>query len=210
MFGYRGRQIGGSAMIETEEEEEEEEVVVSEPASPTGQYLSSSMSSLSIIAVLESEVPVDDYQVMSWLKDGFHIHPRLSSIMVMNNRGEKNWKKVEVKLEDHVEVPIFPTGMSLKSNDDHLDDYLSKVAMEELPKHQPLWEVHIVKYQTSNAAGNVIFKLHHSLGDGFTLMGVLFSCFKELIILQSPCHFLLFNCTLICKAIQTMALAGIF
>ncbi|KAF2283189.1 hypothetical protein GH714_043519 [Hevea brasiliensis] len=39
--------------------------------------------------------------------------------------------------------------------------------------------MHIIKYPTSNAAGNLIFKLHHALGDGFSLMGALLSCLQR-------------------------------
>ncbi|KAJ6419002.1 hypothetical protein OIU84_029163 [Salix udensis] len=51
--------------------------------------------------------------------------------------------------------------------------------MENSPQSRPLWEIHIIKYPTSHAAGNVIFKLHHSLGDGFSLMGALLSCLQR-------------------------------
>jgi len=44
---------------------------------------------------------------------------------------------------------------------------------------RPMWEIHIIKYPTSHAARNVIFKLHHSLGDGFSLMGALLSCLQR-------------------------------
>ncbi|GMP54602.1 hypothetical protein CsSME_00019712 [Camellia sinensis var. sinensis] len=56
---------------------------VSVPVSPSGQYLNSSVLSLSILAVLESEIPIDDSQTMSLLKNVFlPINPRFSSIMV--------------------------------------------------------------------------------------------------------------------------------
>ncbi|KDP24112.1 hypothetical protein JCGZ_25769 [Jatropha curcas] len=160
---------------------ETEQEVILEPVSPTGQYLSNSVLSLCIISVVESQVPIDDSQAMSLLKDVFlPINPRFSSVMVMNKDGEKRWKKVEVQLKDHIKVPIFPTGMSTKFYSDCLDDYLSNLAMETLPQDQPLWEIHILKYPTSTeVAGNVIFKLHHSLGDGFSLMGALLSCLQR-------------------------------
>ena len=97
----------------------------------------------------------------------------------MDLKGDRQWKMVEVKLEDHVNVPIFPAGLSPTSYDAYLDDYMSKVAMDQFPQSKPLWEVHIFKYPTSNAAGNIIFKLHHSLGDGYSLMGALLSCLQS-------------------------------
>lgn len=42
-----------------------------EPVSPTGQYLNSSVLSLSILRVLESETPIDNFRVFSVLKDHF-------------------------------------------------------------------------------------------------------------------------------------------
>lgn len=100
-------------------------------------------------------------------------------VQVRDENGIKQWKKVEVKLEDHVHVPIFPSGLPLKSYDEYLDNYLSKLGIEELPQSRPLWEIHIFKYPTSTAAGTLIFKLHHALGDGYSLMGALLSCLQK-------------------------------
>ncbi|KAJ0111186.1 O-acyltransferase WSD1-like isoform X1 [Pistacia vera] len=153
---------------------------VSEPVSPTGQYFNSSILSICVFGVLESQIPIDDSSTMLLLKDVFlPINPRFSSIMVKDKKGVKKWKKFDVKLKDHVNVPIFPAGLSVASYDNYLDDYLSKIAMEQLPQSRPLWEIHIFKYPTKNAAGTVIFKLHHALGDGFSLMGALLSCLQR-------------------------------
>lgn len=51
--------------------------------------------------------------------------------------------------------------------------------MERLPQQRPLWDIHIIKYPTKNAAGTLIFKLHHALGDGYSLMGALLSCLER-------------------------------
>ncbi|OVA00388.1 O-acyltransferase [Macleaya cordata] len=158
---------------------EEEEI---QPATPTGQYFNSSVMSLSIVAVLESEIPIDDSLItMTLLNDVFlPINPRFSSIVVRDeNGGNQYWKKVTVKLEDHVKVPVYPDGLSLESYDKYFDEYLTKLGMERLPESRPLWEISIFKYPTSKAAGTLIFKLHHALGDGYSLMGALFTCLKR-------------------------------
>ncbi|XVF44275.1 hypothetical protein PTKIN_Ptkin02bG0107100 [Pterospermum kingtungense] len=160
--------------------EEEEEEEYAEPVSPTGQYFNSSVLSICILAVLDSEIPIDDSSAITVLKHVFlPINPRFSSLMVKDENGEKKWKKVQVKVEDHVNVPVFPTGLSPESYDSHLSDYLTKIAMEQLPQDRPLWNIHIIKHPTSNAAGNLIFKLHHALGDGYSLMGALLSCLQR-------------------------------
>ncbi|KAM7498101.1 hypothetical protein LguiA_022515 [Lonicera macranthoides] len=164
--------------MEFERELEDEEVVA--PVSPTGQYLASSALSLAILAVLELEGPVIDYsRILSFLKDFLPINPRFSSIMVEENRGVKKWKRVEVNFNDHIIVPIFPQGMSLDFYDECLNDYLSKIAMDPLPRSKPLWQIHLIKYPTNNAHGNVILKLHHALGDGYSLIGLLLSCLQR-------------------------------
>ncbi|RZC65355.1 hypothetical protein C5167_009041 [Papaver somniferum] len=152
-----------------------------EPCTPTGQYYSSSSLSVCILAVLEWEVPVDDdSQIKSLLQDVFlPINPRFSSILVTGKSGEKNWKKAAVKLEDHIKVPVFEQGLSVECHDEYFQEYLSEIAMERLNKSRPLWEIHIFKYPTSNGAATTVFKLHHALGDGYSLMGALFSCLQK-------------------------------
>lgn len=60
---------------------EQEEAL--EPMSPTAQYLKSSVLSLTIMVVLEVEVPIDDSMTIPLLKDVFlPINHRFSSIMV--------------------------------------------------------------------------------------------------------------------------------
>ncbi|CAL5406550.1 unnamed protein product [Camellia sinensis] len=148
------------------------------PASPGAQYFNSCALSLSILCVLEFEVPIsfDDSQTFPLLKDVFlPINPRFSSIMVEDKKGARKWKRVEVNLKDHVKVPVFPKGLSPALYQDHSNDYFSKIATDQLPQNRPLWEIHIIKYPTTNASGHIIFKLHHALGDGYSLMGALLS-----------------------------------
>ncbi|KAI8551640.1 hypothetical protein RHMOL_Rhmol06G0201700 [Rhododendron molle] len=160
---------------------DENEVLLADmPVSPSGQYFNSSVLSISILAVLESEVPLDNIPSMTLLQDVFlPINPRFSSIMVGDKKGFKKWKRVEVQLEDHIKFPSVPTGMSPGFYDDYFNDYLSKISLDRFAQNRPLWEVHILKYPTSNAAGHIIFKLHHALGDGFSLMGALLSCLQR-------------------------------
>lgn len=96
---------------------------------------------------------------------------------VTDEHGVRKWKKVEVKLEDHLKVPVFPPGLELY--DEYLQDYITKISMEPLPFSRPLWDVNVIKYPTSTAAGTLIFRLHHALGDGYSLMAALFSCLKR-------------------------------
>ncbi|KAK7286753.1 hypothetical protein RJT34_21974 [Clitoria ternatea] len=44
---------------------------------------------------------------------------------------------------------------------------------------QAIVGIHIIKYPTTNAACTLIFKLHHAIGDGYSLMGALLSCLQR-------------------------------
>ncbi|KAJ4808521.1 O-acyltransferase WSD1 [Rhynchospora pubera] len=148
------------------------------PVSPTGQYFNSSALSVSILAVFESEVPIDDSPTIETLESVFlPINPRFSSIMVKDKNGVTRWRKVTVNLEDHINIPSFPP--KLEHYDKYVNDYISKIAYDQLSQSKPLWEIHIIKYPTKTAQGTLVFKLHHSLGDGFSLMGALFSCVRR-------------------------------
>ncbi|KAI8008223.1 O-acyltransferase WSD1 [Camellia lanceoleosa] len=160
------------------EKEEAPSSPSSMPASPGAQYFNSCALSLSILCVLEFEVPisVDDSQTFPLLKDVFlPINPCFSSTMVEDKNGARKWKRVEVNLKHHVKAPVFPKGLSPALYQDHSNDYFSKIATDQPPQNRPLWEIHIIKYPTTNASGHIIFKLHHALGDGYSLMGALLS-----------------------------------
>ncbi|KAK7374511.1 hypothetical protein VNO80_07941 [Phaseolus coccineus] len=151
-----------------------------EPVSPMGQYFNSSALCIYIIGVLEFEVPIRDLQTFTLIKDVFlPINPRFSSIMVQDKDGEKRWKQVEVNLKDHVHFPKFPKGKTVESYDKFFHDYLSSIAMEQLPQSRPLWEIHVISYPSKDASGSIIFKLHHALGDGYSLVGALLSCLQR-------------------------------
>ncbi|KAE8645785.1 hypothetical protein Csa_017199 [Cucumis sativus] len=160
--------------------EEEEELL--EPVSPTAQCFNSSALSISVIAVLEFEIPIDEVQIMCYAKDLIPLNPLFSSIMVDDINGERKWKKVEVNLEEHILVPTFPSNLSVVDDinyDAYFNKYITNLGAQELAKNKPLWEIHIIKYPTSNAAANLILKFHHSLGDGYSVMGLLISSMKR-------------------------------
>ncbi|XP_027343322.1 O-acyltransferase WSD1-like [Abrus precatorius] len=153
---------------------------VSMPLSPMADYFSSSVINVFVLGVMESEIPIDDSRVMPLLEDMFlPISRRFSSVLVVDKKGKKGWKEVHVNLKEHIKTPTFTTITPLKLYDEYLDQYMSKIAMEQLSLYKPLWEMHIIKYPTSNAAGTFIFKLHHALGDGYSFMTTLLSCVQN-------------------------------
>ncbi|KAG5033247.1 hypothetical protein GLYMA_06G291700v4 [Glycine max] len=153
---------------------------VQEPVSPHGHYFNSSVICSYVFGFLEMAVPIDDSQTIPLLEDVFlPINPRFSSIMIRDQAGKMRWKRVQVNPEEHVKVPRFPECNSAELYDHYFDEYVTRILNERTPQNKPLWEVHLIKYPTSNAAGTIIFKFHHSLGDGYSLMGALLSCLQR-------------------------------
>ncbi|XP_027927822.1 O-acyltransferase WSD1-like [Vigna unguiculata] len=142
------------------------------PLSPMADYFSSSLINVFVMAVAESEIPIDESKVLPLLKNKLlPICSRFSSIMVTEKNGKKVWKQVDVNLKDHVKIPKFTSNnRTLKLYDQCFDEYMEKIAMEQIREDKPLWEVHLFKYPTSKCEGTFIFKLHHALGDGFSFM----------------------------------------
>ncbi|PIA56368.1 hypothetical protein AQUCO_00700592v1 [Aquilegia coerulea] len=142
-----------------------------EPMNPSSQCLNTSYLSLGIIGIAESEIPIDVDKIMVPLRtDLLRVNPAFSSIV---------WKQVQVRFEDHIVIPSFPQGLSPESYTQYFEEYLSKISLDKLSETRPLWELHIIKYPTKSAAGTLAFKMHHALGDGFSIMGALFSTLKR-------------------------------
>ncbi|KMT15646.1 hypothetical protein BVRB_3g056370 [Beta vulgaris subsp. vulgaris] len=153
-----------------------------EPASPTSAYLLSEVATLYVLCIFELEIPIDSSFIYGFFNGVFlESHPRFSCIPIEDKqKRRKVWKKVEVNVEDHIKFSKFPEYLSPENYGDHFDDYISKIATSQLPKDKPLWEVHTFNYPTkNNVAATLIVKFHHAVGDGTSLMGVVFSCFKR-------------------------------
>ncbi|KMZ58449.1 O-acyltransferase WSD1 [Zostera marina] len=148
-----------------------------EPLSPTTQYFSTSALSVCIIVAFEMDRRFQEDSEVIELVDKLllPINPRFSSVKVRDVNGLQQWKKVDVKIEDHVISPSFSNPMSIDASQRHIRDYISNLRMNPFSQSRPLWEVHNIKYPTADCDGTLVLKLDHSLGDGFSLMGALFS-----------------------------------
>jgi len=98
---------------------------------------------------------------------------RLYALQKEDDRGVLRWQKTTVNVDDHVSIAEFPPGQ--ESYDACVDDYISKLALTPLDESRPLWEFHVLNYKTSKAGATLVIKIHHSLGDGTSIMSTLFS-----------------------------------
>ncbi|MCL7038796.1 hypothetical protein MKW94_011564 [Papaver nudicaule] len=151
----------------------------SPPVSPISQSLYSSILPLIIFTVFELETPITEFEVVELFQQMLPLNIRLCSIMEKNKKGVLRWKKVVTKVEDHLIVPTFPLGLARESYDEYLREYLSKIGCVKLADDKPLWELHLVKYPSSNGMCSLIFKASHAIGDGYSLVSLFSKLFKR-------------------------------
>uniref|UniRef100_A0A0A0K2E9 Uncharacterized protein n=1 Tax=Cucumis sativus TaxID=3659 RepID=A0A0A0K2E9_CUCSA len=100
-------------------------------------------------------------------------------MQVKEKTEERKWKTTKVNPKDHIYIPNFPMELSSYEYDAYFDEYATKTATKPFSQAIPLWEIHVFNYPTTHATCSIIFKVHHSIADGFCLMNTLLSCLKR-------------------------------
>lgn len=88
------------------------------------------------------------------------------------------WVPTEVDLDKHVIVPNVCLDMETLS-DKFVEDYICDLTKTTLDFSKPLWDLHLLNVKTSDAEATVIFRMHHSLGDGTSLMSLLLATTRK-------------------------------
>ncbi|XP_021909272.1 O-acyltransferase WSD1-like isoform X1 [Carica papaya] len=149
------------------------------PASPAARLFNVPGLKCYIIAVMGCKTRIDPGVVIEGLKHTLIKHPRFSSILVgeKNNKRRLRWIKTKVKVEDHVIVPDINPEM--ESPEKFIEDYTSNLTKDPMDFSKPLWELHLLNVKTSDADAVGIFKIHHSVGDGMSLISLLLACTRK-------------------------------
>lgn len=164
-----------------------------EPVSPAGLLFRQRRFDCYIVAELGIGVPIDVDAIKSGLVSTLVRHPRFSSVQVDDDdSGEKlKWVRTKVVIDDHVIVPdiraesggdgggIGGIGGSASSADKVVEDYVSYLSTVPMDASRPLWELHVLNLRTFEAAAVAVFRIHHSLGDGLSLISLLLACTRR-------------------------------
>ncbi|GJV43244.1 O-acyltransferase WSD1-like protein, partial [Tanacetum coccineum] len=106
-------------------------------------------------------------------------HPRFSSLQVIDNtNGEMKWVPTNVNLHNHIIIPTIP--QNLDSPDKFLEEYVYNLSKSSIDSSKPMWDLHLLHLKTSDAEAIGIFRIHHSLGDGTSLMSLLLACTRQI------------------------------
>ncbi|CAJ1924305.1 unnamed protein product [Sphenostylis stenocarpa] len=101
-------------------------------------------------------------------------HPRFTSLMVRDKRGVEHWRPTQIDIDRHVRV--IDEALGEEGNERAINNYLAELSIDSdgLSMEKPLWEIHLLM-----AHKCIIFRIHHALGDGISLMSMfLASCRK--------------------------------
>ncbi|KAI4319970.1 hypothetical protein MLD38_033500 [Melastoma candidum] len=150
-----------------------------ERLSPAARLFHAPRFNCYIVAVMGCKTAIDPAVVKEGLKETLLKHPRFSSKLVgdIKKGGKMKWVETRVNLEDHVIVPQVDREMD--SPERFVEDYISYLTGIPLDTSRPLWELHILNVRTSDAEAIGVFRIHHSVGDGASLISLLLACTRK-------------------------------
>ncbi|XP_057986513.1 wax ester synthase/diacylglycerol acyltransferase 11-like [Hevea brasiliensis] len=148
-----------------------------QPLSPIARMFHQPRSNVYIIIIIGFKTPINPLAFKASLRHSLLKHPRFSSLQVVENDGEMRWVRTEVNLDNHVKVPVLDPNMEFP--DKFVEDYASNLSKTTISMSMPLWDVHLLNVKTSEAESTGIIRIHHSLGDGISLMSLLLSCTRK-------------------------------
>lgn len=103
---------------------------------------------------------------------------RFRSIQVKDGSkdGQPRWVPTTVNLDDHIIYPELDAEAVARDPDRAVEDYVATLSTLPMDESRPLWEFHVLDFPTSEAAATTAIRVHHSLGDGMSLLTLLMAC----------------------------------
>ncbi|XP_039690401.1 O-acyltransferase WSD1 isoform X2 [Medicago truncatula] len=148
-----------------------------EPLTPAGRlFLQPEMNQI-IHCVIGLKKPIDVDSVKTQIQNSVMLqHPRFTSLMVRDHRGVEHWRPIKIDLDRHIFIINNESVSEDKDDESAISEYMSDLCTEsKLSMDKPLWEMHILR-----AHKCIIFRIHHSLGDGISLMSMLLAGCRKL------------------------------
>ncbi|XP_062180545.1 wax ester synthase/diacylglycerol acyltransferase 11-like [Phragmites australis] len=183
----QGHEQEASSMAPAEEQVEADQaagrdVEAGEPMSPAGRLFRETHFNCYIVAVIGLGSAVDVAAVRAGLEATLVRHPRFCSVQVLDDvkkEARPRWVRTTVNLDDHIIFPHLDPTTTSANPDLAVEDYLSSLSTKPMDHSYPLWEFHILDFPTSEAAATVAVRMHHSLGDGISLLSLLIACTRS-------------------------------
>ncbi|XP_062091402.1 wax ester synthase/diacylglycerol acyltransferase 11-like [Humulus lupulus] len=162
--------------------DDDKKTLLEEPVSPAGRLFCEPNFNVHILAIMGIKIKIDLEYAKQKLVQTLLKHPRFSSLQVVDeNGGKMKWVRTEVDIERHVIVPKIEPNMEINP-DKLVENYIYELTKTNLlvDRSKPLWEMHILNLKTNDEEGVVVFRIHHSLGDGTSLVSLLLACTRQI------------------------------
>ncbi|XP_062177559.1 wax ester synthase/diacylglycerol acyltransferase 11-like [Alnus glutinosa] len=146
-----------------------------EPLTPAGRLFLRPEINQVIYCAMGFKYPIDVEFLKSQVRSSVMLtHPRFCSLMVRDPTGRERWRRTHIDLDSHFIVLDRP--VSTQDDDESaVSQYLADLSTSSgLSYDKPLWEIHLLL-----AHKCAIFRAHHALGDGVSLMSMLLACCRR-------------------------------
>lgn len=159
-------------------EQEQEDWEGLEPVTPAGRLFSQPSLNCYILVVVGFKTQMDVEALKAGVEATLIKHKRFSSIVKEDPSGVLKWMPVVVNIDDHVILPFIDPDENI--NQDFVKKYTAKLATAP-PLHpsRPLWQLHLLRVGSDEAASSLVLRVHHSLGDGISLMSLFLACTRK-------------------------------
>jgi len=149
-----------------------------EPVTPAGCLFSQPSLNCYILAIFGFKTQMDVEGIKGGLEATLIKHKRFSSIVKEDKHGVLKWMPVDVNIDDHVILPFIDPADNC--NRDFVKKYTAKLATAPpLNPSRPLWQIHLLRVRSEEAASSLVLRVHHSLGDGVSLMSLFLACTRK-------------------------------
>ncbi|GLT98248.1 hypothetical protein SLE2022_157620 [Rubroshorea leprosula] len=158
--------------------------VSDEPLTPAGRLFLSPELDTIIHCIIRGKDPINIDAVKQTIESSLMLqHPRFCSLLMRDRNGNQYWKRTEVDLDRHVIVinsridAEDDSGAGGEDDDEAaVNQYVADLSVSTpLSTDKPLWEVHLLM-----AHRCAVFRIHHALGDGISLMSILITCCRKI------------------------------
>ncbi|KAL9664538.1 hypothetical protein QQ045_019942 [Rhodiola kirilowii] len=145
-----------------------------QPVTPTGRVFLRPELHQIIQCVVGSDAPIDIERCKAALASSLLLrHPRFNSLLVVDTKtGKQFWRPTQVDIDKHL---IIIEDSVCNGGDNAVNDYIADLSVSSpLATDKPLWEIHILL-----AHKCAVFRIHHALGDGISLVKLLLTCCRR-------------------------------
>ncbi|XP_021729094.1 O-acyltransferase WSD1-like [Chenopodium quinoa] len=153
---------------------------VEEPLSPATRLFHAPQMNCCIVAVVGCKTLINVEVIKQGIYQTIVKHPRFSSKLVFDPKKPSRpagWTRTKVDVDNHIIVPSLDSYMD--SPDQFVEDYVSSLAQTPMDLTKPLWEIRILSIKTKDANSIAVFRIHHSVGDGISLMSLVLACTRK-------------------------------